>query len=285
MPKIDLLASGSDDKTIKLWDLNTGMLYHTFSLSNSGHNGVVHVLTSLGNGSLLASGSFDKTVKVWDLESLTLKYSFNHTNTPEAIVSLDDNALQMACSDKSGALKVYDLTNGQTILDFKDHTGSASSLTFSKRLNLLASGSSDKKINIYDMTLGTLKDTLDDSRGGHTGWVRSLVFLENDANNFLASGSDDSSVKIWDANLGTLKYTFDASTNGHSSAVWALASLGKHYLASGSNDNQIKIWALNDGSLKYTFKHSNQVRKLVTFNNSILISASYDSTIKVWSVY
>ena len=62
----NLLASCSDDKTVKFWDLKQGKLKHTFSE----HTGVVSILVSL-NESLLASGSFDKTVKGKYIEIFT----------------------------------------------------------------------------------------------------------------------------------------------------------------------------------------------------------------------
>jgi WD40 repeat protein len=57
--------SGSDDKTIKLWDLATGK--NTATLN--GHTETVHSVTFSPDGKTLASGSFDRTVKLWDLET------------------------------------------------------------------------------------------------------------------------------------------------------------------------------------------------------------------------
>jgi WD40 repeat protein len=58
-----LLASGSDDQTVKLWDVETGQEVRTLR----GHNGGVWSVAFSPDGRLLASGSGDGTVKLWDV--------------------------------------------------------------------------------------------------------------------------------------------------------------------------------------------------------------------------
>jgi WD40 repeat protein len=74
-----LLASGSWDETIKIWDPIQGKLKYTFGKSNGGHTDKVYCLALLENG-YLASGSFDKTVKIWDITQGKLKFTFDSTN-------------------------------------------------------------------------------------------------------------------------------------------------------------------------------------------------------------
>ena len=74
------------------------------------------------------------------------------------------------------------------------HTDYVTSLVCLKN-GLLASGSYDSKIKIWNVTDGKLKYSFDQLNGGHTHLIWSLVILDN---GLLASGSDDYSVKIWD---------------------------------------------------------------------------------------
>ena len=80
----NLLASGSDDFTIKIWNYITGELMFTFSNEDSeqqGHTGSVLSLLSLNNKDLIASGSADSTIKIWNVTSGHLVHTFNgHTN-------------------------------------------------------------------------------------------------------------------------------------------------------------------------------------------------------------
>ncbi len=62
-PDGQILATGSDDKTIKLWDLQTGVEIATLS----GHDSYVQSVAFSPDGKTLVSGGYDKTVKVWQV--------------------------------------------------------------------------------------------------------------------------------------------------------------------------------------------------------------------------
>ncbi|MDB9311236.1 hypothetical protein PN471_21915, partial [Aphanizomenon sp. CS-733/32] len=68
------LASGSDDKTVKLWDVQTGDCVRTLE----GHSSLVNSVAWSGDSLTLASGSDDKTVKLWDVQSGECIATFDH---------------------------------------------------------------------------------------------------------------------------------------------------------------------------------------------------------------
>ncbi|MBW4510083.1 MAG: WD40 repeat domain-containing protein [Scytonematopsis contorta HA4267-MV1] len=77
-----ILVSGSRDKTIKVWQLETGELIHTLQ----GHRDGVYAVALSPDNQIIASGSADKTVKLWHLESGELLGTFaGHANTVTAV--------------------------------------------------------------------------------------------------------------------------------------------------------------------------------------------------------
>jgi WD40 repeat protein len=66
----DLLASGSDDGTVKLWDTRSGRLLYSLE----GHGGMVNSVALSASGDLLATGFHDGTVKLWDARSGRVLY-------------------------------------------------------------------------------------------------------------------------------------------------------------------------------------------------------------------
>jgi WD40 repeat protein len=88
----NLLASGSDDCTIKIWNYITGELVYTFNYDdaeNQGHNGSVLSLVSINNKDLIASGSADSTIKIWNVTSGQLVHTFKgHTKSVNVLLLL-----------------------------------------------------------------------------------------------------------------------------------------------------------------------------------------------------
>jgi WD40 repeat protein len=77
-----ILVSGSRDKTIKIWHLETGELLHTLT----GHGDGVYAIALSPDGQIIASGSLDKTIKLWHVETGELLGTFTgHTNTVTAL--------------------------------------------------------------------------------------------------------------------------------------------------------------------------------------------------------
>ena len=136
------------------------------------------------------------------------------------------------------------------------------SVVFSPNSQLLASGSRDNTIKLWDPTTGELWQTLK----GHSNSVLSVAFSPN--GRLLASGSEDNTIKLWDPTTGELRQTL----NGHSRSVLSVAfSPNGQQLASGSDDNTIKLWDPTTGELRQTLEgHLNWVWSEINLGVSIL---------------
>jgi len=152
------------------------------------------------------------------------------------------------------------------------------------RLNVVASGSYDKTIKLWDIQTGACLQTL----YGHADWLRCLILIEKRENKdylLLASGSQDCSVKLWspiNASSSSAQFKCARTLRGHSGSIISLIfSANTRRLISDSADNRIKVWNVETGDCLHTLEsHSYGVMSLILHLNEI-VTSSYDGNIKV----
>ncbi len=266
-----LLASGSTDKTIKLWDVATHELKQTLR----GHENYVESVSFSPDGRLLASGSADTTIKVWEIPSGNLKQTLKGNGNPVLSVAFAPQAQLLASGRWDNALEVWDVELGTLKQSLRGQQGPVSAVRFTPDGRLVASGSDDKTIKLWDVETGNLVKTL----SGHEGKVTCIDFSPDGRQ--LASGSGDTTVQVWDVARGTPVHIFA----GHKLWVRSVAfSPDGRLLASGSHDNTIEIWDLASGKLKQTLKGHGFDVESVSFSSDgqWLASGSADRTVKLW---
>ncbi|KAF9765081.1 hypothetical protein IL306_002692 [Fusarium sp. DS 682] len=157
------------------------------------------------------------------------------------------------------------------------HTNSVSSVVFSKDRKLIASGSDDYTIKIWNAATGEEERTLE----GHTSWVTSVVFSKDGT--LIASGSWDETVKIWNVATGEEERTLEGHTGWVNAVVF---SKDGTLIASGSDDATVKIWNVATGEEKRTLEgHTDSVNAVAFSKDGKLIaSGSWDDTVKIWEV-
>ncbi|KAM3079616.1 hypothetical protein ACMFMG_006028 [Clarireedia jacksonii] len=266
-----LLASASDDKTIKIWDTATGLLQQTLE----GYRRSVNSVAFSHDSKLLASASDDKTIKIWDTATGLLQQTLEgHSRSVNSIAFSHDSKLLASASDDT-TIKIWDTATGLLQQTLKGHSGSVNSVAFSHDSKQLASASDDKTIKIWDTATGLLQQTLK----GHSWSVNSVAFSHDSKQ--LASASDDTTIKIWDTTTGLLQQTLEGYRRSVNSVAFSHDS---KLLASASDDKTIKIWDTATGLLQQTLKgHSWSVNSVAFSHDSKqLASASDDKTIKIW---
>ncbi|KAL4734024.1 hypothetical protein BDV11DRAFT_175153 [Aspergillus similis] len=266
-----LLASGSVDRNIKLWDPATGTLKHTLE----GHSDWVQSVAFSSDGRLLASHSRDEIIKLWDPASGVLKHTLaGHSDWVQS-VAFSPNGRLLASGSRAKTIKLWDPATGALKHTLEGHSDWVLSVAFSPDGRLLASGSVDRNIKLWDPASGALKHTLE----GHSDWVRSVAFSPD--GRLLASHSVDKTIKLWDPATGALKHTLA----GHSDWVQSIAfQPDGRLLASGSRDKTIKLWDPATDALKHTLEGHSEWVSSVAFSpdGRLLASGSHDKTIKLW---
>ena len=265
-----MLASGSKDKTIQIWDLATGKSIRTFP----GDSSTVWSVAFDANGTKLATGTGFWRVMLWDLKTGQVTRTLDHTASVWSVALSPDGQL-VASGSGDKTTKISDSATGNSVQNLPDHTDFVYSVAFTPDGKSLVSASKDKKITIVDVATGRLLKTLE----GHGDAVRSVAVSPDGKT--IVSGSYDESIKIWNLETGDLI----RSIKGHSDDVVSVAiSPDGNFIASGSKDKTIKVWDFNTGELLNTLTgHTDEVY-VVTFSpdGKTIASGSKDNTIKLW---
>ncbi|QSJ16436.1 serine/threonine protein kinase [Nostoc sp. UHCC 0702] len=272
-PDGQTIASASHDRTIKLWNLQTGKLIRTIY----GHSLPVLSVAISPDGQTLTSGSLDETIKQWNLsngQQIRSIKADGYVAWNNAIAITSDNQI-IATGSADKTVRLWNYTTGQRLRTLYGHSLPVLSVAISSNGQTLASGSTDKTIRVWDMRTGQQLYTLPQ----HTSWVTCLAISPD--NRILASGSLDKTIKLWDINTGKLLRTLE----GHSYSVLAIAiSPDAKILASGGLDGEIRLWNLETGKLIHKISaHTKQIVSLaISQDRQTLVSGSADDTIKVW---
>jgi WD40 repeat protein len=186
-PDGQTLVSGSDDHTIKLWNLPTGQVAHT--LTN--HTEAVFSIAISPDGQTLVSASSDHTIKIWALSSgKELRTLTGHIEAVSSVAISPDGLILVSASwDRT--IKVWELSTGEELRTLIDHTKYISNVAISPDGLTLVSASWDRTIKIWKLSTGRELRTLT----GHTSYVTSIAISPNGLT--LVSGSQDHTLIVW----------------------------------------------------------------------------------------
>ena len=274
-----ILASGSQDRTIRLWDPHTGQ--HKILLI--GHKETVNSIAFSRNGRILASASWDTTIRLWDphtgqhITTLRGHTGFSYVDFHCVAFSPDGQILAAGTGGSDRAIRLWDVHNKQYIRTITGHTDRVASITFSPDGRTLASASADKTIKLWNRQTGQLKRTLT----GHTQGVESIAFSPDGKT--LASGSRDRTIRLWNTQTGKHINTLTGYTDWINPV--AFSPNGK-MLASGSSDRRIRLW--NTQTLKYKNALQEGAGHITSIafspNGQMLASGREDGTVRLWDL-
>ncbi|MCT7972330.1 nSTAND1 domain-containing NTPase [Laspinema olomoucense] len=276
-PDGQLLASGSNDTQVLLWNRN-GSLHKKlvdYSLDATGvsHASEVTSVAFSNDGHFIASTSKDRTVKLWKRDGSLYKTLNGHTDSIySASFSPDSQFLATASHDHT--VKLWRVSDGSLVRTFKGHTDSVNWVMFSPDGQTLASASDDKTVKLWTRD-GTVRKTL----RVHTDWVTALAFSPD--GRYLVSSGVDHTISVTD-----LEEDRTQTWKAHDDIVFSLSfSPDGRWFASAGDDNAIKIWKLDGTPIKTLKGHSGRVTS-VNFSpdGMSLASASWDKTIRLWTL-
>ena len=278
----DLIASGSGDTTIKVWNSTTFQLVATLK----GHTNYVFSLAVLLNGNLV-SGGWDTMIKVWKSTTFELITNLEEGNTGSvsslAINMLNENIISTGSYDNS--IKIWNSKSFQLVTNLKGHTNQVRSVVILPSNGNIVSGSMDTTIKVCDSITYQLITTL----SGHNDWILSLAVQPKNEN--IISVSYGETIKIWNSITFQLVATLEGK-NSNNLMVGrnillnkSLAFLLNGNMVTGLSDGIINVRDSSKFQLVTNVKgHSTFVTSLAILSNGNLVSASMDNEIKIWKL-
>jgi hypothetical protein len=266
------LASGSDDKTVKLWDLVESKPLRTLT----DHGDHVTSLAVSPDGRRLASGSWDTTVKIWSLPegNLLLSLAVHRGKVVALAVSPDGKLLASGSADRTVRLWPFPPAGG-TPLQTLNGDDAIDSLAVTPDGKVLAAGFPNGTGKLWALPEGRFMQNTKEN------WVRVAAFTPD--SRVLAFAARDRTVKLWDWFEGKALVSIGAHDDG--ATCLAITPDGRT-LISGSSDWAVKLWSIPDGKLLRTLLgHRADLRALaVAPDGKTLASGDKDGVIILWDL-
>jgi WD40 repeat protein/serine/threonine protein kinase len=278
-PDGQTLASGSIDRTVKLWDVASGLERVTLK----GHTDRALAVAFSPDGKTVASGSRDTTVKLWDVATSKVRATLEGHKHLVSSVAFSADGRTLASASAEGTIGLWDVASGNLK---KTLSGDQAQMTlaFSPDGKTLAAGTREHvyrgsgTLQLWDLDTGKARTVFPESANGFP----SSVAFSPDGKLLAATLSVAGQAKVWEVATSQLKATLE-----HGAGLNALAfSADGKLLASGGDDRAVKVWELATGGVKATFfGHAGFVYGLAfSPDRKTLASAGQDRTVKLWDV-
>ncbi len=272
-PDGSLIASGSSDGSVRLWQAATGEAVRVLA----GSGGRVLAVSWSPDGSLIASGSDDGSVRLWQAATGEAVRVLAGAGGRVWAVSWSPDGSLIASGSVDGSVRLWQAATGEAVRVLAGAGGRVWAVSWSPDGSLIASGSVDGSVRLWQAATGEAVRVL----AGAGGRVWAVSWSPDGS--LIASGSDDGSVRLWQAATGEAVRVL-AGAGGR---VWVQAvswSPDGSLIASGSDDGSVRLWQAATGEAVRVLAGAGGRVWAVSWSpdGSLIASGSDDGSVRLW---
>jgi WD40 repeat protein len=291
-----LALSASRDKSVRLWDVQSGQCLRTFE----GHTSSVNSVCFSSDHTWALSGSSDHSIILWEIATGRCVRKFEgHSDNVNCVCLSSDNKWALSGGgsllplDHDSTVRLWDVASGRCIRIFQGHKLGIRSVCFSSDHRWALSGSgalvgthyelADNSIRLWDIATGRCARVFE----GHERMVHA-VQLSSD-NRWVFSGSSDKTLRLWDIRAGECLQIF----KGHNRSVEAVhLNADNRWALSGGYDKSMRLWHIAkipvpefQTSWHTFYGHEESVDAVyMSSDHSLAMSGGGDKTLKLWAL-
>ncbi len=277
-------VSCAEDGNVKLWELSSGRLLHTWYPSEGEIE--FRPATSVAfskDGEEILAGSFGNPLLIWDNfksgEKNTREFIDPNSNSRNSVMDfgISKNGQEVISLTSDNKLTIWNIKSATSVRAFSTENEKMTSVCLTPDTKTAYTGTRKGKIIKWSTRSGEQLDNID----MHTRDVNSLSVSPN--GKMVLSGSKDYTLKLWDISNKKILQSFNnAYSPGHSSAF----SNDSKYFAFGNNDHSVIVWDIENGKAVDTLrKHSRSITEVrFSPDDKFLLSGSMDKSVILWTL-
>ena len=270
------LISGSIDQSLKIWNWRTGECLSTYT----GHSGGIIGLHF--NNQLLASGSVDHSVRIWNFEDKSTFALNGHVDWVNAVRIDSASRTVFSCSDDC-TVRLWDLDTRTAIKTYRGHVGPVQQvLPLPMEFEFEDGDADDTGSDGDDISTSTATWNGTEPLSGmrFNAFTPFPLCAERTAHlpRYMITGALDNTIRLWDVQSGRCLRTFF----GHVEGIWALAADSLR-IVSGSQDRTVKVWDARSGKCERNFAGHAAPVTCVGLSDSRVVTGGEDCEVRVYS--
>ncbi|KIK38346.1 hypothetical protein CY34DRAFT_809425 [Suillus luteus UH-Slu-Lm8-n1] len=268
------VISTSDDKTTRIWDVETGEQENALEGHVSGTCGLAVSM----DGRRIVSGAGGGKIIIWDADTKEIIRCLSHHAGWVTFIQFSPDEKRLASAAFDGTLKIWDTETWELVFNIDDHQDGIETVAYSPNGTKIASGSYDQTVRIWNATTGKQQT----QPLSHDAVVRSIVWSPDSRR--LISACKDGRIYFWSAPTGA---QLGSPLRAHLDVINLLAiSPDGELIASASADHTARLWSTSTRKpIGRVLQHDDQVTTIAfSPDGQLVATGSSENIVFLWDI-